>query len=358
MDERRASGPPIPEWADPQQLDAPVRRALRGLESRNAGVVGQHLAAAGGLLDEDPAAALLHAQAARERASRIAVVREAVGVAAYHSGDFAEAARELRAYRRMSGDDSYRAVLADCERALGRPDVALRLVGEALTDGPAAEEVVELRLVEAGARQDLGELPAAALVLEAALGGRPTPDQLTSGDLGQLRLATAYADLLVARGDEQQAHIWFEAVMAADLDDETGVAARFDDVDIEDDAEDDAEADAEADLAGHDLGQGVPGSDDDVEDDHSAAPADPDAAGDGSVDVSAEEAGIGADYDPDEQDVEDEVAELLGEIPSPGFSDGQTAEPVTQVPPRPLPADQSGLFAAPGERPQHDAPTD
>lgn len=342
-----------------------MRRALRGLESRNAGVVGQHLAAAGGLLDEDPAAALLHAQAARERASRIAVVREAVGVAAYHAGDFTEAARELRAYRRMSGDDSYRAVLADCERALGRPDVALRLVGEALTDGPAAEEVVELRLVEAGARQDLGELPAAALVLEAALGGRPTPEQLTPGDLGQLRLATAYADLLVARGDEQQAHVWFEAVMAADLDDETGVAARFDDVE-DDDVEDDDE------LTNDELAVEVGGLlEDDVDahepagsasedEDEDAGPVADDTAtdADASVDVSAEEAGIGADYDPDEQDIEDEVAELLGEIPSPGFSDGQTAEPVNQVPPRPLPADQSGLFAAPGERPQHDAPTD
>ncbi|MFC7572162.1 tol-pal system YbgF family protein [Klenkia terrae] len=272
------------------------------------------------------------------------MVREAVGVAAYHAGDFTEAARELRAYRRMSGDDSYRAVLADCERALGRPDVALRLVAEALTDGPPAEEVVELRLVEAGARQDLGELPAAALVLEAALGGRPTPEQLDSGDLGQLRLATAYADLLVARGEDQQAHTWFEAVMAADPDDETGVAARFDDVDYDEDEDEDgddegvvdsADGEAEDDEAEGDAvevpvvedaaaGSEVAAEDDDaVEDDADEDDADEDD------DVSPEEAGLGTEYDPDEQDVESEVAELLGEIPAPG---SPTASPPSRSP--------------------------
>ena len=364
-DTRRAVGPAIPEWADPQQLDAPVRRALRGLESRNADVVGQHLAAAGGLLDEDPAAALLHAQAARERASRIAVVREAVGVAAYHAGDFTEAARELRAYRRMSGDEAYRAVLADCERALGRPDVALRLVAEALTDGPSAEEVVELRLVEAGARQDLGELPAAALVLEAALGGRPVPEQLSPGDLGQLRLATAYADLLVARGEDELAHAWFEAVMAADPDDETGVAARFDDVEYDDERRRATRTRPRRGEPRRGGGRGRGRARRRSSRRRRGAGGRPRGHGGGPPGrrgrgrrLSAEEAGLGTDYDPDEQDVEAEVAELLGEIPAPGFSDGQPAGPVTQVQPRPLPADQSGLFAAPGEVPEHDRPTD
>ncbi|MGY1691316.1 tetratricopeptide repeat protein [Geodermatophilus sp. SYSU D01105] len=173
-----------------------------------------HLVAAGTLVDDDPAEALAHARAARDRASRLAVVREAVGVAAYHAGDYAEAARELRAYRRMSGDEGYRAVLADCERALGRPEVALRLVREALDEGPDAAETVELRLVEAGARQDLGELPAARLVLEAALGGRPRPESVDLGDPATLRLAGAYADLLEAAGEAALAREWSEVVAA------------------------------------------------------------------------------------------------------------------------------------------------
>ncbi|MGY1707861.1 hypothetical protein ACI79C_25150 [Geodermatophilus sp. SYSU D00697] len=172
------------------------------------------MVAAGTLVDDDPAEALAHARAARDRASRLAVVREAVGVAAYHAGDYAEAARELRAYRRMSGDEGYRAVLADCERALGRPEVALRLVREALDEGPDAAETVELRLVEAGARQDLGELPAARLVLEAALGGRPRPGSVDLADPGMLRLASAYADLLETAGEEELARAWSEVVAA------------------------------------------------------------------------------------------------------------------------------------------------
>ncbi|MGY1810144.1 tol-pal system YbgF family protein [Blastococcus sp. SYSU D00669] len=200
-----------------------MRAALRGLDPRNADRVARHLVVAGTLVDEDPELALEHARAARDRASRVAAVREAVGVAAYHAGDFAEAARELRAYRRMSGDESYRAVLADCERALGRPEVALRLVAEALAGTPDAEEQVELRLVEAGARRDLGEAAAARLVLEDALGGRPDPSSLTGDDPGRLRVAAAYADLLADQGEAARATAWREAVAEADPDDLAGL---------------------------------------------------------------------------------------------------------------------------------------
>ncbi|MGY1886459.1 tetratricopeptide repeat protein [Blastococcus sp. SYSU DS0753] len=209
-------GPEIPEWADARELDPAIRAALKGLDPRNSAKVGGHLVAAGSLVDEDPETALAHARAARDRASRLAVVREAVGVAAYHAGDYAEAAREIRAYRRMSGDQGYRAVLADCERALGRPEVAIRLVNEALAEGVDAEETVELRLVEAGARQDLGEEAAARLVLEAALGGRPEPSAVFAGDPGRLRLAAAYAELLRAQGEDERADQWLEAVAAID----------------------------------------------------------------------------------------------------------------------------------------------
>jgi hypothetical protein len=154
-------------------------------------------------------------------------VREAVGVAAYHAGDYAEAARELRAYRRMSGDEGYRAVLADCERALGRPEVALRLVREALDQGVDDEETTELRLVEAGARADVGELPAALLVLEDVLGGRPRPDALDLTDDSVLRLAAAYADLLETAGRAEDAERWQDAVAAARPDEDVEFGEDF-----------------------------------------------------------------------------------------------------------------------------------
>jgi tetratricopeptide (TPR) repeat protein len=297
---RRPAGPPLPEWADPRELDQPVRAALRGLDPRNAELVAKHLVVAGTLVDEDPQLALVHAQAARDRASRIAVVREAVGVAAYHAGDFAEAARELRAYRRMTGDDSYRAVLADCERALGRPEVALRLVAEALAARPDRDETAELRLVEAGARQDLGESAAARLVLEDALGGRPTPESLTAGaDPARIRLAAAYADLLDAVGEAAAAERWRSAVLEADPEGATGAVERpeveFDELD-----EDDAAADEDELPAG----------------DGSDAPEA--GTGDGAgADVESEvEPDIESDSEPDlDDDIEAEVAELLGEDP-------------------------------------------
>jgi tetratricopeptide (TPR) repeat protein len=288
-------------------LDPAVRTALRGLESRNAETVGRHLVAAGGLLQEDPELALEHARAARDRASRIAAVREAVGVAAYHASDFTEAARELRAYRRMSGDESYRAVLADCERALGRPDNGLRLVHEALEANPEPDELIELRLVEAGARHDLGELPAALLVLEAALGGRPTPAGLGRADLGQLRLATAYADLLEEQGQDELAAEWFGAIAAVDPDDLTGVSTRFGDNDEDDGNDEDEAADEDGDAADG------PGMDDSQATAAGAEPEveSPGAAVNGNEQELGEELGEEAELD----DIEAEVAELLGETP-------------------------------------------
>ena len=274
-------GPELPEWVDASELDPAVRSALRGLDPRNAEKVAAHLVAAGSLVEDDPAAALAHARAARDRASRVAVVREAVGVAAYHAEDYAEAAREIRAYRRMSGDQGYRAVLADCERALGRPEVALRLVAEALSESPDSEESTELRLVEAGARRDLGEDAAARLVLEAALGGRPDPAALGASDPGRLRIASAYADLLADLGEQSRATEWLTAIAAADPEDVTGAVERLGIEFTELDEEEDDAADEDA-----------------VEDD-----------------LSPEEADLAAEPDAPgfAAEVEAEVAELLGE---------------------------------------------
>ncbi|MCW2700900.1 MAG: hypothetical protein JWQ45_2435, partial [Blastococcus sp.] len=290
-------GPELPEWADPRVLDRSIREALRGLDPRNAERVAAHLVAAGTLVDDDPETALAHARAARDRASRVAAVREAVGVTAYHAGDFAEAAREIRAYRRMSGDTGYRAVLADCERALGRPEMSLRLVAEGLAETPDSGEAVELRLVEAGARRDLGEHPAARLVLEAELGGRPMPESLAGADPVRIRVATAYADLLEEMGEADLAAQWHTAIADEEPDD---LGIEFTELDVEDD---DSDEDDDPDEA-------VP--------DEAVAEAASSESGDQEDDTSeleeslADEPGNGgADFD---ADVEAEVAELLGEI--------------------------------------------
>jgi len=228
-------------------------------------------------------------------------------VAAYHAEDYAEAARELRAYRRMSGDESYRAVLADCERALGRPEVALRLVAEALADDPDAEETAELRIVESGARLDLGEDAAARLVLEAALGNPLDPSSLPTGDTARLRLASAYADLLVTQKEDDRAMDWLVAIAGADPEDITGAVERLgiEFTDLEDDLDevDDAEAADEADEAV------APTAEQTTED---STP--PEVV----EQLPEDDHGLGRTFD---EDVEAEVAELLGETDRPTAED-------------------------------------
>jgi tetratricopeptide (TPR) repeat protein len=276
------------------ELDAEVRRDLRGLQRDTADTVARHLVAAGRLVDEDPELALEHARFARARASRIAIVREAAGIVAYHAGEWAEALGELRAARRMGGGPGHLAVMADIERALGRPERALEL-----GRGPEARELgraesIELAIVAAGARRDLGELDAAVVSLQI-----PELDPARR-DPWSARLFYAYADNLLAAGRESDALQWF--VHAADVDDdgETDAARRIAELTGEPLPEDDfdlgVEDDSPADAGGVDGGPAT----DDVE----AEPAGPavDTAEDGdrpSPDTATSEP---ADTDPELED--------------------------------------------------------
>ena len=158
-------GPPIPQDVDARQLAPEIRRELSTLDRATADTVARHLVAAGQVLDDDPEAALAHARAARARASRIAAIREAVGIAAYHCGDWAQALSELRAARRMGSKSALLALIADCERGLGRPERAIELARGPEAAQLAGDDADELRIVAAGARADLGQLEQALAVL-------------------------------------------------------------------------------------------------------------------------------------------------------------------------------------------------
>jgi tetratricopeptide (TPR) repeat protein len=217
----RAPEPALTDDITAAGLDAEVRRDLRGLQRDTAESVARHLVAAGRLVDEDPALALEHARFARARASRIAVVREAAGIVAYHAGEWAEALGELRAARRMGGGPGHLAVMADIERALGRPERALEL-----SRGPEVRELdqaegIELAIVAAGARRDLGELDAAVVSLQI-----PELDPARQ-DPWSARLFYAYADNLLAAGRESDALQWFVHAANADEDGETDAALRI-----------------------------------------------------------------------------------------------------------------------------------
>ena len=126
-EQARYDGPDLPEEITGRQLDRSVTAQLKGLPEKLAARVARHLAAAGILVDEDPETAYQHTLAARARAPRLAVVREATGEAAYAAGHYAEALAELRAAKRMNGATAYLPIMADCHRALGQPDQALKL---------------------------------------------------------------------------------------------------------------------------------------------------------------------------------------------------------------------------------------
>lgn len=197
---------------DAKQLAPEIRRELSTLDRATADAVARHLVAAGELIDDDPEAALSHTRAARARASRIAVIREAVGIAAYTCGDWAQALAELRAARRMGSKSALLALIADCERGLGRPQRAIELARGPEAAQLSDDDADELRIVVAGARADLGQLEQALTVLS-------TP-QLDPGRIGTTaaRLFYAYADTLLALGRGDEAMQWFLRSAAADIE--------------------------------------------------------------------------------------------------------------------------------------------
>ena len=96
------------------------------------------------------------------------MVREAAGEAAYASGHYAEALSDLRAAKRMNGATAYLPIMADCHRALGQPDQAVKLAkSPSVANFPPAAKA-EMTIVEAGARRDMGQIDAALRILEQA----------------------------------------------------------------------------------------------------------------------------------------------------------------------------------------------
>ncbi|ORU97851.1 hypothetical protein AWB93_16305 [Mycobacterium bohemicum] len=207
-----------------RQLAPEVRRELSTLDRATADAVARHLVAAGALLDEDPEAALSHARAARARSSRIAAVREAVGIAAYRCGDWAQALAEFRAARRMGSKSPLLALIADCERGLGRPERAIELARGPEAAELSGDDADELRIVAAGARADLGQLDQALTLLAT-----PQLDPARTGTTAA-RLFYAYADTLLALGRKDEALQWFLHSAAADDEGVTDAEDRVDEL--------------------------------------------------------------------------------------------------------------------------------
>ena len=220
-EQRLYDGPELPEDVVAGDLDKMVLRGLSSLPDRLADRVARHLVMAGRLIDDDPEVAYQHALAARARATRVAVVREAVGETAYAAGKYAEALSELRAAKRLNGVWEYLPIMADCERALKRPERAITLDTEQARAKLSVDGQVELSIVVAGARRDLGQAEAAVRLLESeSLLTKSRADWVA-------RLRYAYADALLAAGRSEDALEWFHRTVAVDGNTATDATERI-----------------------------------------------------------------------------------------------------------------------------------
>ncbi|MER7914597.1 hypothetical protein [Streptomyces sp. NPDC096068] len=254
---------PIPPEVTGEEIDPDVRQELMSLPKGLAEDVSRNLVMVAQLIDEDPEKAYGYSRVALRLASRVAAVREAAGFAAYATQKYSEALAEFRAARRMSGGVELWPVMADCERGLGRPERALAMAGEPEVQKLDKAGQVEMRLVAAGARRDLGQLDAAIVTLQS-------PELASSAvHPWTARLRYAYADALLAAGREQEAREWFGKALEADKDGATDASDRLAEldgvefVDAFDDSDDSDDSDEETDgvVVVDEIGDEIDGDD-------------------------------------------------------------------------------------------------
>ncbi|MDB1090395.1 hypothetical protein PJ985_22865 [Streptomyces sp. ACA25] len=212
---------PIPEDVTGMEIDRDVRQELMSLPKTLADDVAMNLVMVARLLDEDPEQAYAYAKVALRLASRVAAVREAAGFAAYGVGKYAEALAEFRAARRMTGASHLWPVMADCERGLRRPERALAMAGEDEVRKLDKAGQVEMRLVAAGARRDMGQAEAAVVTLQSPELASSSSQPWTA------RLRYAYADALLEVGRESEAREWFAKALEADQSGATDASDRL-----------------------------------------------------------------------------------------------------------------------------------
>ena len=235
-----------------------MRGRLRTLSKETAERVGKHLVMVARLIDNDPELAYEHAQEAVRRAGRVDVTHEAMGLAAYRSGRYTEALRELRTVRRLNGSPEHLPVIADAERGLGRPERAIAVGNDPDVARLDADSQVELAMVLSGARLDLGEAEAAVALLDS-------PVVRAAKGLLAARVAQARATALTALGRSADADRELARFTQGELDAAAGDIGEEDDevfvYDLLDEEPDEDESESDDDESDDDE------LDDDEEDD-------------------------------------------------------------------------------------------
>ncbi len=218
----RKPEPELPDDLSADLADRSIHRELRTLSKENAEGVARHLLAVSELVDRgDTDRALEHALTATRRAGRVAIVREMLGVVHYRRGEWAKALAEFRTARRLSGSHHLLPLMADCERGLGRPGRAIELGQGSEVATLQAAERVELELVVAGARADLGQTDASVHQL-AQLTRTVRDDQPWAA-----RVYYAYADALSSQGHQATGREWLQRAARLDTEQATDAGVRL-----------------------------------------------------------------------------------------------------------------------------------
>ncbi|MFD8074762.1 hypothetical protein ACFV3E_19210 [Streptomyces sp. NPDC059718] len=275
-----------------------MRQELMSLPKTLAEDVARNLVMVARLLDEDPDLAYGYSRVALRLASRVAAVREAAGFASYATERYAEALAEFRACRRMTGTVDLWPVMADCERGMGRPERALEMAGAPEVHKLDRAGQVEMRLVAAGARRDMGQNEAAVVTLQSP--------ELASNAVHPwtARLRYAYADALLAAGREDEAREWFAKALEADQSGSTDASDRLAQLDGV------AFVDALDEGADEGAGAGAPVTadrDDDGDDSDDAAEDSADAEASDDEEHEDHEAGDAGDAGEPDVDLTDEA---------------------------------------------------
>lgn len=159
----------------------------------------------------DARGALAEAQKAKEFAPRSASVRELVGLSLYQLERYREALTEIQAYRRISGRADQNHIIADCLRALGRPDRAVPLAEEALASRQVPTTAkTEAVIVAASALADQGKLEQALGLLRRIR----TRDDVAGDEV--LRVWYVTADILERTGRREDALREFRKILRHD----------------------------------------------------------------------------------------------------------------------------------------------
>lgn len=181
-----------------------------GKEKREAALV-EFSAGLGAFSDERYRQAAAAFRRAKALSPRAGTVRELLGLACYQIEEWEESLRELRAYRRLTGETEHMAVEMDCLRALRRADSIEKTWTLFSELGGSKDAEDEMRVVYGSYLLDSARIAEAWKVVK--------PGRLIAnpGESSLRRWAVA-ARVAAASGDREAAHRLLDAIRREDPD--------------------------------------------------------------------------------------------------------------------------------------------